>query len=289
MLSRFALAPSDRRALAIVVLALALITAGLWWSADKSAPEQTATPRPLGATYTPYDKEKAGEGNRGLTPFPFDPNTADRATLLRLGLKEWQVDNILKYRAKGGRWRSAEHFGKLYGLTASDHARLSPYIIISPTPAAPTEASRPEPPIYEKVEKLAPGTTLDLNEADTSALKTIPGIGSYYARKIAEYRSRLGGFVSSAQLGEVEGLPEGIESWFRLTPGFTPEFIDINKADFRTLIRHPYFNEQQVKSIMRYRRDYGSLRTLRQLSMLPGFTEEDVERLRDYFVVEEGE
>ena len=31
--------------------------------------------------------------------FPFDPNTADSTTLLRLGLAPWQVRAIYKYRA----------------------------------------------------------------------------------------------------------------------------------------------------------------------------------------------
>ena len=35
--------------------------------------------------------------------FPFDPNTADSTTLLKLGLAPWQVRAIYKYRAKHGR------------------------------------------------------------------------------------------------------------------------------------------------------------------------------------------
>ena len=46
----------------------------------------------------------------------FDPNTADSSTLVHLGLKKWQVSNMLKYRAKGGRYRRAEDMKKLYGI-----------------------------------------------------------------------------------------------------------------------------------------------------------------------------
>ena len=38
----------------------------------------------------------------------FDPNTADSSTLVHLGLKPWQASNMLKYRAKNGRYRQAE-------------------------------------------------------------------------------------------------------------------------------------------------------------------------------------
>ena len=62
--------------------------------------------------------------------------------------------------------------------------------------------------------KLHPGQTIELNRADTTALKRIPGIGSYYARKIVQHRDKLGGFVSIAQLEELENLPMGILSNF---------------------------------------------------------------------------
>ena len=34
---------------------------------------------------------------------PFDPNTADSITLRQLGLRPWQIRNLLKYRAANGR------------------------------------------------------------------------------------------------------------------------------------------------------------------------------------------
>jgi DNA uptake protein ComE-like DNA-binding protein len=64
--------------------------------------------------------------------FYFDPNTADSTQLLRLGLRPWQVRNIYKYRAKGGRYRQKEDFAMLYGLTLEQYRRLEPYIRIKP-------------------------------------------------------------------------------------------------------------------------------------------------------------
>ena len=52
-------------------------------------------------------------------------------------------------------------------------------------------------------EKFPEGIRVELNTADTATLKKIPGIGSYYARRIVDYRNRLGGFVSVAQLKEM--------------------------------------------------------------------------------------
>ena len=145
--------------------------------------------------------------------FSFDPNTASYETFMALGFAPWQAKNALKYRAKGGRWKSAEHFSHLYGFSEKDFARLRPYIVIQQESNERTQ-HRSDSIRRQRVEKYAPGTKIDINEADTNALKKIPGIGSYYAGKIVRYRERLGGFVSKQQLQEIEGLPDNVEQWF---------------------------------------------------------------------------
>ncbi|MEM9858315.1 MAG: helix-hairpin-helix domain-containing protein, partial [Bacteroidota bacterium] len=45
----------------------------------------------------------------------------------------------------------------------------------------------------------------DINEADTTQLKQLKGIGSVFSRRILKYRKLLGGFVTSDQLSEVYG------------------------------------------------------------------------------------
>lgn len=59
----------------------------------------------------------------------FDPNTADSVTLLQLGLPPFVVRNILRYRQKGGVFRSATAFSKIYGLSSDDYHRLLPYCL----------------------------------------------------------------------------------------------------------------------------------------------------------------
>ena len=76
--------------------------------------------------------------------FPFDPNTADSTTLLRLGFKPWQAKAICNYRRKGGRWRSAEDCKRIYGFSEADYQRLKPYIRISPEFAASAPRQKSE-------------------------------------------------------------------------------------------------------------------------------------------------
>ena len=47
---------------------------------------------------------------------------------------------------------------------------------------------------FPKTEKYPAGTIVELNTADTTILKKVPGIGSTFARRIVKYRELLGGF-----------------------------------------------------------------------------------------------
>lgn len=235
------------------------------------------------------EKYKRGETTYEPETFPFDPNTSDSITFLRLGLRSWQAGNALKYRRKGGRWKSADDFSRLYGLSRKDFERLRPYIRIAPTPRElektvrqarydSLRAARPH------IEKFAEGTTIDINAADTNQLKRIPGIGSYYAQKICRYREALGGFVQVEQIAEIPDLPENMERWFFLKPtAGLPRKINVNKADFKTLVRHPYLNYEQVKEIVNYIRQHGPLRGWNDLRLSKQFTPKDFQRLTPYF------
>jgi DNA uptake protein ComE-like DNA-binding protein len=127
---------------------------------------------------------------------------------------------------------------------------------------------------------------LDLNTVDTLTLRKIPGIGVGYSRSIVSYRQRLGGFVSVAQLKDIEGLPERIEEWFSVGENVEVRTISINKSDFKTLVRHPYLSYEQVKVITTHIRKYGPLRSWKDLQLYPEFTPQDFERLTPYFVFE---
>lgn len=293
---------SDRRGLVFLLIVAIGVVAVVWWLPQKqrqgslpplseeemrelSAFEQSlrVDSAKRAARYPHYVSE-----NRTPELFVFNPNTADSVTLLRLGLKPWQVRNMMKYRRKGGRWRSPDDFARLYGLSREDFQRLRPYVQISPEDAHPVRENkqgveRPDSFVRKYPEKFPAGTVLDLNTADTTLLKRIPGIGSYYAGKICRYRERLGGFVRVEQIKEVEGLPEGIEAWFEVPAGAQPRQIDVNAADFRTLVRHPYLSYEQVKVLTAHRQKYGALRGWEDVRLHEAFREVDFAKLEPYF------
>ena len=236
------------------------------------------------------NKQKAfyyQQEQRRVETFEFDPNTADSTQLLRLGLQPWQVRNIYKYRAKGGRYHRPEDFSKLYGLTKGYYDRLLPFIKIADEYKLMSDIPQVKVAKNDTVakglyqEKLKEGETVELNKADTTLLKKVPGIGSYYARRIVEYRKRLGGFVSVGQLSELKDFPEGLERWF-VVSSIELEPIYINKLSIDALRRHPYLNFYQAKVIVEHRRKYGPIKKLQSLSLYEEFSSSDLERLQQY-------
>lgn len=231
--------------------------------------------------------------------FPFDPNTADSTTLLRLGLSSWQVRSIYRYRAKHGRYHKVEDFMRLPGLTNEQWERLKPCIRIAkefqyvqPEPRKSyQEDASPEQSTAEireirrdslpRQEKIAFGQTIDINTADTSQLKMIPGIASKRAARIVAYRRSLGGFVNVEQAMEAIELPDSVLKYMSVSPVEIRK-INVNKLSVQQLMKHPYLNFYQAKAIFEHRRNKGDLHTLDELSRLEGFRSTDLDRLRHY-------
>ena len=279
----------DRRIL-LVLLTVAAVAFGLMFfvGGDEELVTSSGTSSTSKTSPTKSSSYYYQQTTRRLERFAFDPNTADSTQLLRLGLQPWQVRNIYKYRAAGGIYRKKEDFARLYGLTVKQYRELEPYIHISadylPASTLIKEERRTER--YERDTlrypvKIAEGEHIDLNAADTSLYKKVPGVGSYYSRKIAEYGRRLGGFVSADQLDEIENFPSEAKKYFSVNASDVHQ-LNVNRLSLNELKRHPYINYYQAKAITDYRRLHGPLHSLDDLRLLPDFPVEAIKRLKPY-------
>ena len=296
-MSRLFLSRSEKRGLLLLLFLLLCVCGGMLYvgmservgTSVQLSPEDVAELEAF-ATLTKERKTRQEEVRTSVQSFPFNPNTADSMTLLRVGLKPWQVKNLMAYRRAGGRWKDADDFKRLYGLSDEEFQRLRPYVQIPPAVKevyfTEHDRARQDSLHHLRPEKFTQLTVLDLNTVDTLTLRKIPGIGVGYSRSIVSYRERLGGFVSVAQLKDIEGLPARIEEWFSVEEQVAVRTISINKSDFKTLVRHPYLSYEQVKVITTHIRKYGSLRSWKDLQLYPEFTPQDFERLTPYFVFE---
>lgn len=216
--------------------------------------------------------------------FPFDPNTADSTTLLRLGLQPWQVRNIYKYRAHGGVYRKPIDFAKLYGLTVKQYKALEPYIRIGaeyqPASTLVKEKEYVRDTLLYPI-KLKENERVSLNTTDTTTLKRVPGIGSYFARAIVRYGERLGGYVDINQLDEIESFPTEAKRYFEIHDTNTKR-MNVNKLSLSELRRHPYIGYYRAHTITEYRRLHGRINSLDDLRLDRDFTPEAIARLRPY-------
>ena len=312
------LTDSQRRALLVIewVLLIGIVGYAVW----KSGPSPHVSLEGSGEDTTEdgnHSSSFKGEVGRGSLPaepsfesFPFDPNTADSTTLLRLGLSPWQVRSIYRYRAKHGRYHKPDDFMRVPGMTNEQWDRLRPYIRIATefqyvAPSASPEEERLEglrslaletesipdgvPPyseeVYVPLPKLSPGQTVDINTADTTQLKLIPGIASKRAARIVAYRRSLGGFVSIEQAMEAIEMPDSVLKYMSLSPVEVTK-INVNKLSVQQLMKHPYLNFYQAKAINEHRRNKGDLHSFDELSHLEGFRPTDLDRLRPYISFE---
>ena len=211
-----------------------------------------------------------------LHPFPFNPNTITEEEWKQIGLTDRQVRSIMNYKAKGGRFYSKSDVEKLYAISEEEYAQLEPFIVLPEVARGNTSkptAKKQESQVFDdkpQPEKKAI-PVVDLNTVDSTTLVELPRMGGYMASRIIAFRDKLGGFVEVAQLLDVKGLDSTRFAAMRpyLLIGDTEtRRIDVNRADFKTLVSHPYLSYEQVKRIFRQRETRGMIKNWAQLEAL---------------------
>ena len=244
----------------------------------------------------------ATQGRR-IETFKFDPNEADSNQLLRLGLAPFQVRSIYRYRARGGTFSTADDFRRVYRLTNGQWERLAPYICIGRKYRLVSLPPRQYPEQFSQdsyrarrdsigmardslrrtyPRKIQGDEVVDANIADSIMLCRVPGIGKYYASQILRYRRRLGGFVNTGQLLEIQDFPADALAWLTVKPSPEIRKLDVNHLSERKMMKHPYMGYYRASEIASYRKIHGRLDNIETLYRLRHFTESDIQRLAPY-------
>jgi competence protein ComEA len=166
-------------------------------------------------------------------------NRADRAELLQLpGVGENLARRIEQYRREHGRFRNVEELRKVAGIGPMTLEKLRDWVYVAeedpddeadPPVAAPRRA-----PAAVKREAVAPtprqgakaggkkeaGLTepIDINRADVTELRRLPGIGAVLSQRILDARNK-GPFKSVDELRRVPGI--GAKTLDKLRPYIT--------------------------------------------------------------------
>lgn len=205
--------------------------------------------------------------------FTFNPNIVSEEEMQQLGLTKKQIKTIINYRNKGGFFRKKKDFSKIYAISKKQYNILKNYIDIPQKEEKTSEIEK------EEVIKI------ELNSASEEDLIKLKGIGKSYANRILKFRKKLGGFVDKKQLLEVYGFKketyDKVEKFIILNINEIKK-ININFAEFRDLIKHPYINKKQTNAILKFRTKNGSYQNISKLLEAKIFSQEEFEKIKHY-------
>jgi competence protein ComEA len=263
-----------------------------WWVSNKPADFQADRARldSLVALWNhgKDDSEKKDNvGTQQITLFHFDPNSTPANDLIRLGFSQNLASRISRYREKGGKFRIKSDLLKIYGIDSAFYQRIYPFISLPQREAAREKTEkRFEAKNASALKKVL--EKFDLNNADTSQLKKIYGIGDKLSLRILKYRDVLGGFVSMEQLKEVYGLDSLVINRLiessTIRNEFKPIKININTASEKQLSSHPYLNKV-AKAIVSYRFQHGDFKRVEDIQNVSSIDEKSVQRIIPYLTV----
>ncbi len=183
------------------------------------------------------------------------------------GIGSVLAERIMKYRKKYGPFLGPFDLASVYGIDSSLVNRLLPYLAIDSTLLDSLIAQHDT--AAHKTEGL-----IDLNLADTTQLKTLPGIGSVLARRIVRFREKLGGFYTIEQLREVYHLPH--ETYQKIYPRLTltgrPRTLSLNHSSWEKLASHPYISRSLADFIITRRnsKPFTAVEQLRESFLVDG-------------------
>lgn len=202
-----------------------------------------------------------------MPPSRFRLDTVSARYLRAIGaLSKRQAEAFIRWRDLSGIY-DMEELRACYVVSDSVAAALDPYIIFPERQAAPID----EP--------------VEINTADSAALRSVVGIGERTVVSILNYRGRLGGFVCVEQLAEVPGVTErNYEKILKQICCDSCEIrkIDVNFATPKALGRHPYIPPQTLRKLLKKRQLKGGWSTAEELIEDKILTREEAARLAPY-------
>ncbi|MFP4064242.1 MAG: helix-hairpin-helix domain-containing protein [Bacteroidales bacterium] len=259
-----------------------------------------------------------------LKPFRFNPNTLPVEGWEEMGAPESLGRTIRNYLAAGGQFRHKDDLQRIYTMTDDLYEQLAPYIdlpergdarsgpsgqevssgkatlsaqnlneqaknaVKAQSKASGTKQTEPDNdvPLTRPVLTVEPVLPVDINRADSVALRQVPGIGPVFSSRIVRYRELVGGFYKMDQLLEVYGMDSShyqqIKPHLVIDTTYSLRQIDLNKATFGDMIRHPYLDRNQVNALLMLREQHGPFRSPEEIRRSHLINLTDWKRLSPY-------
>jgi competence ComEA-like helix-hairpin-helix protein len=172
----------------------------------------------------------------------FDPNQVTIEELISMGLSKQVAKNIVNYREKIGKFKSADDLKRIYTLKDEDFQKLKPYIRINEH----AESAKKQIAVSEMNAFDVEDGTVDPNLVDSITLRKL-GLDKFAVRNLMRYRAKGGIIYSQHDLERIYGMDSGLietlsSKWtfpekeskqWKETKFVQPEeliFLDINAA-----------------------------------------------------------
>ena len=130
---------------------------------------------------------------------------------------------------------------------------------------------------------------LDINSVDSIQLRTLKGIGPVLAKRIVEYRVKLGGFLKTEQLKEVYGLKketfDNIQSNIKILDSAIIQ-LNINSCSIEELKNHPYFDWNLANSIVNFRHQHGMFSSIDKIKSIHLVVDKIYRKIATYLRIE---
>ena len=133
---------------------------------------------------------------------------------------------------------------------------------------------------------------LNINEASEAEFTMLEGIGKVTSHRIVEYRKRMGGFKSMAQLKEVKGISQNkfkkLEQHLTLfEKSDLKVLVDINRAPVSALQALPGISKKTAISITEYRERNEGFKEVEEILLVPGIKRAKFEELKNFIAAVE--
>lgn len=265
----------------------------------------------------PHKNGSVEKGSHIATPslhlFKFNPNTIDSVDAIGLGIPVKQVNTLMRYRNKGGRFYKKEDILKLYGLDPLIAKRLIPFIELtsynnlhewgSDVNRDKVVGRRNEyrgnkygGEKYEvnknsawlKMKKRDIDWLIDINEADANEWQDKTKLPMNIVYQILNYKNYLGGFTHPMQIKKVYGLADTSFQTLRPHMIVQKNFIpllnssNMNFAQWKSL---GIFEDQQIFEILKLRKQQGGRLSWRELVILFDLPEKQALWLKSKIVI----
>ncbi|MFR9502898.1 MAG: helix-hairpin-helix domain-containing protein [Rikenellaceae bacterium] len=207
---------------------------------------------------------------RELLPISeFLVDTVGANYLVAIGaLSSRQAAVFVKWRDLSGIYDMNE-LRECYVVSDSIAMFLEPYAIFTP----PTGMQEEE--------------LVDLNKADSAALRSVFGIGEKSVMAILQYRELLGGYYSVEQLSELKMITESnYEKIIQqiLCDSCDISKIDVNFASAKIMKGHPYIADKALRKLLKLRELKGGWSTIEEMIEDNIFNEQEATRVHPYLL-----